>query len=86
MKTKKPPTLKPLYEAVGKVNSKLFPRELYASGWNTYEALLEDMYEKTQDIRYYTESVGSTTKKESYTKDLIWPEVKWKIKRNEREI
>lgn len=69
------------YEADGVVDSKLFGNpKLHVESYS-YKYLCQAMAEATIDLRFYTEGVNSSSDGEGYTKDLIWPEVKWKIKR-----
>lgn len=75
--------MKYIYVAKGTVNSNLFGNpKLEVRSWR-YEYLVKDMAEAVQDLRYYTEGVNSYKKSEAYTKDLIWPEVSWKITREQ---
>lgn len=70
------------YIAEGTVSNKLFPVPVTITA-DSYQRLLRQMTQWTIDMRYFTEGVNGGilhNEQEPYTKDMIWPEVKWNIR------
>lgn len=53
---------------------------------DSYTELCARMYAESERVRYYTQGVNggiNPDEDKPYTKDLIWPEIKWKITKKE---
>lgn len=74
------------YKATGIVTGMPQGQLALETSSRTFSYLTDLMAQETENIRFYTEGVNGgilDTEAEPYTKDLIWPEVKWKISREE---